>query len=799
MTSFGKHYQVIFENSPQGMFILDFQGRFLLFNEAVRHLFDKSDDELKGTSLFTLCTADDIKEFPKKFQALVLQPNSHLEDECRFLQGNNSKWIRIRLHHVGKGAFSPFIFGILEDITRNKRGEERLLRQKEEAEKATQIKSAFLANMSHEIRTPIHTITGMTELLLETRLDEEQKEYATQVKYAAEVLIGLINDILDFSKIEAGKLPLEIIQCDLISLVEEAVEMVSLLAHKKGLEIIIDIAKDVPSWVLGDPVRIRQILINLINNAVKFTQQGEILIRVRVISVEGEIYRIRFEVIDTGIGIPEDKQSILFAPFTQVDFSTTRKFGGTGLGLSISKSLVEMMNGTIGVTSKLGAGSNFNFMIPLERVLDHEEEVEIIVDEVHAKRPVLVVENNEHVWQVLYYHLTDWFERVDWARTGQAALERLKRSSEKPYGLVLVDQRLPEMDGWQFASEVRNTSLTVSPSLILMSPLGFGTEAKMKLLGWFSGYLDKPITRKKLLECIGSVLYGTETIQESDKIHLEKVEEASWIGKRILVAEDHLVNQQLFKTILEKFGLTVILAENGLAAVEVIEKNPVDLVFMDVQMPIMNGYEASILIRQRGYRVPIVAVTANAVKGEREKCIETGMDDYLTKPFKSKDLIPYLQKHLRSGRAGEEDVSGIDEIEEAELLTTDLEEISASLVQPDTEVFNYPAAVETFLGKADVVMRVVQAFREKVLDQLHEMQVALDNENWDTLTVISHGIKGGAWNLEAKRLGDAAARLEQASKNKERQRAMESLRDIEREFRAFERFLDQQLKLPAKE
>jgi CheY-like chemotaxis protein/HPt (histidine-containing phosphotransfer) domain-containing protein len=639
----------------------------------------------------------------------------------------------------------------------------------------------------------------MTELLLETRLDEEQKEYATQVKYAAEVLIGLINDILDFSKIEAGKLPLEIIQCDLISLVEEAVEMVSLLAHKKGLEIIIDIAKDVPSWVLGDPVRIRQILINLINNAVKFTQQGEILIRVRVISVEGEIYRIRFEVIDTGIGIPEDKQSILFAPFTQVDFSTTRKFGGTGLGLSISKSLVEMMNGTIGVTSKLGAGSNFHFMIPLERVLDHEEEVEIIVDEVHAKRPVLVVENNEHVWQVLYYHLTDWFERVDWARTGQAALERLKRSSEKPYGLVLVDQRLPEMDGWQFASEVRNTSLTVSPSLILMSPLGFGTEAKMKLLGWFSGYLDKPITRKKLLECIGSVLYGTETIQESDKIHLEKVEEASWIGKRILVAEDHLVNQQLFKTILEKFGLTVILAENGLAAVEGIEKNPVDLVFMDVQMPIMNGYEASILIRQRGYRVPIVAVTANAVKGEREKCIETGMDDYLTKPFKSKDLIPYLQKYLRSGRAGEEDVPGMDEIEEAELLTTDLEEISASLVQPDTEVFNYPAAVETFLGKADVVMRVVQAFREKVLDQLHEMQVALDNENWDTLTVISHGIKGGAWNLEAKRLGDAAARLEQASKNKERQRAMESLRDIEREFRAFERFLDQQLKLPAKE
>ncbi|MBP7495969.1 MAG: response regulator, partial [Spirochaetales bacterium] len=393
----------------------------------------------------------------------------------------------------------------------------------------------------------------------------------------------------------------------------------------------------------------------------------------------------------------------------------------------------------------------------------------------------------------------DWFERVDWARTGQAALERLKRFSEKPYGLVLVDQRLPEMDGWQFASEVRNASLVVSPSLILMSPLGFGTEAKMKLLGWFSEYLDKPVRRKKLLECIGSALYGTGTVEDSERIHLEKVEEASWIGKRILVAEDHLVNQQLFKTILEKFGLTVILAENGLAAVEVIEKNPVDLVFMDVQMPIMNGYEASIHIRQRGYRVPIVAVTANAVKGEREKCIEVGMDEYLTKPFKSKDLVPYLRKYLKSNAGGEEEVAEIEQIEEGEPLPAHLKESPASPVQPDTEVFNYPAAVETFLGKPDVVMRVVQAFREKVLDQLREMQVALDNENWDTLTVISHGIKGGAWNLEAKRLGDAAARLEQASKNKDRQRAMESLWDMEREFRAFERFLDQQLRLPAKE
>lgn len=788
--NFGKHYQIIFEHSPLGIVILDFQGRIILSNEAAQRIFQKPLSELKGANIFSLCSEEFREGSPSKLEQLLQQKNSDVEMECRFLlEGKENRWVRMRLHHVGKGDFSPFIFGILEDVTKHKRGEERLLREKEEAEKATQIKSAFLANMSHEIRTPIHTITGMTELLLETKLDEEQKEYANQVKYSAEVLLGLINDILDFSKIEAGKLSLEIIPCELVSLIEEAVDMVSLLAHKKGLEIIIDIAKDVPTWVRGDPVRIRQILINLINNAVKFTQKGEILVRVRVVEKGSEIWKMKFEVIDTGIGIPEDKLPLLFSAFTQVDSSTTRKFGGTGLGLSISKSLVQMMNGTIGVQSTLGVGSNFHFTLPLQRVLDHEEEAELVIEEPESKKPLLIVEDNPHVWEVLYYHLTDWFQQVDWARTGQEALQMLKQRTQDPYDLVLVDQHLPGMDGWQFASEVRNASLSSSPRMILMSPLGFGTEAKMKLLGWFAGYLDKPIKRRELLDCIVSILYGVGMKEEAKEVK-EEDKTFTWVGCRVLVAEDHLVNQQLFKTILEKYGLQVLLAENGLEAVTLLEKEPVDLVFMDVQMPVMNGYEASLKLRDRGYKGPIVAVTANAVKGEKEKCLESGMNDYLTKPFKSVDLVPFLEKYLPKHKGIEkaEDTIQIGEdVEELEPLTKEDEPLSESLTK---EVFDYPEALETFMGKADVVDRVVEAFRKKVAVQIPEMREALMNGLWDSLRVTSHGIKGGSWNLQARRLGNAAAELEQASKEQDMQKAKDALSKVETEFRIFEQAVE---------
>jgi PAS domain S-box-containing protein len=761
------------------MLILDFSGRLLLSNETARGMFGKSADELHSRFFQDFIHGDDLSNFLERFTLLALQMNSRFDLECRYTRENDTRWGRLAFSHVGTGDFSPFIFGIIEDITDQKTGEERLIRDKETAEKATQTKSAFLANMSHEIRTPIHTVTGMTELLLETKLDEEQKEYAKQIRYSAEVLLGLINDILDFSKIEAGKFSLEILDCDIISLTEEAVDMVSLLAHKKDLEVVLELDRNVSQWVKGDPVRIRQIIINLFNNAVKFTPQGEIIIRTRLLEGSGPLQNVQFEVIDTGIGISEDKLTMLFEAFTQVDSSTSRKFGGTGLGLSISKSLVRMMNGTIDVRSVKGKGSIFRFTLPLEVVLDHDEEAESIIEDSMQAMRVLLVDDNASARRVLKRIVGDWFRRVDTAANGPDALAMLLRAAEEgvPYGLAFVDLHMPGMDGWQFASEVNNNPAIKPTKLILMSPMGTGTEAKMKLLGWFNGYVNKPVKRHELLECVVNAVSTDSGIEASKTLAAEPGREPSEAEKRnhhVLVSEDHMVNQQLFQTILEKMGYTVFLASNGMEAVDQVRRERIDLVFMDVQMPEMNGYEASSRIRELGYTVPIVAVTANALKGEKERCLAAGMNDYLTKPFKGKDLVPYLTKWIVTSE-GEEPAP--------------LEELLPEETVSERDIFDFASAQDSFMGKKDVVVRVVKAFQKKIEEQFGSMAAALKSGDWKSLSIESHGIKGGSWNLQAKQLGDAAALLEMAAKEQDSKAAEAHLEDVKREYEVFRDYI----------
>ncbi len=781
--TFGKHFQIIFEHSPLGMMILDSTGRIILSNRTVNAMFERSKEELHGRTLQDLLHEEEIGEFEYRFFRLAEHPNGSFESEFRFLKGSEVRWCKLTMNNVATGNFSPFIYGIAEDITVRKSGVERLLKEKEVAERATQTKSAFLANMSHEIRTPIHTITGMTELLQETKLDAEQKEYSDQIRFSAEVLLGLINDILDFSKIEAGKLSLEILDCDFISLVEEAVDMVSLLAHKKNLEVLIDMGRGVPRWVKGDPVRIRQIIINLFNNAVKFTSQGEILVRTGLVGEDRGVPEVKVEVIDTGIGIPEEKLAMLFHAFTQVDSSTTRKFGGTGLGLSISKSLVKMMDGTIDVRSAKGQGSTFWFTLPLKPVPEREEDAEPVFEENFLGSRVLIVDDNRSSRGILSALTSDWFRRVETAENGRDALEKLARAAEEgdPFGLALVDLLMPGMDGWQLASEIHNDARINSCRLILMSPTGSGTEAKMKLLGWFDGYVNKPVKRRDLLECLASVAAPSSAAEDLREEEPEEVEELAdeSCNKRysILVAEDHLVNQQLFQTILEKMGYTVFLAANGLEAVERAEKEKIDLVFMDMQMPEMNGYEASQRLRELGYEMPIVAVTANALKGEREICIEAGMNDYLTKPFKSRDLLPYLERWLPASEKTRERRS-----EPAEPAVE-------SEAEPERTVFDLTEALDSFMGKKDVVTRVVKTFMEKLDAQTESMKAALIAGDWESLRIESHGIKGGSWNLSAKRLGDAAAELEQAAKDRNARTAAEHLMTVEREIKVFKDYV----------
>ncbi|MCL1818792.1 MAG: ATP-binding protein, partial [Spirochaetaceae bacterium] len=405
-----KQFQLIFEDFPVGIFILDISGRIIRANERLRKLLGRETSELANAAFAELLHPEDKFAFISRLKEFHGKNNTRYEIICRYMRSDKARLASITMGYMGA---EELVLGTLEDVTRQKNEEAQLRRDKETAEKATQTKSAFLANMSHEIRTPMHTIIGMTDLLADTSLDLEQKEYAGQIRYAADVLLGLINDILDLSKIESGKLSLEIIDCDFTSLVSEVVDLVSLLAHKKNIEVILDMSSKLPRWVRTDPTRIRQVIINLFNNAVKFTSRGEIIIRLSPVYESDVLHSVRVEVIDSGIGIPPEKLDMLFQAFTQVDSSTTRKYGGTGLGLSISKSIIQLMNGIINVKSVPGKGSNFWFIIPLELAPDHEEDVETVIEDSLADKRILIVDDSKIAREVASSALSNYFSMVE--------------------------------------------------------------------------------------------------------------------------------------------------------------------------------------------------------------------------------------------------------------------------------------------------------------------------------------------------------------------------------------------------
>jgi signal transduction histidine kinase/CheY-like chemotaxis protein len=532
----------------------------------------------------------------------------------------------------------------------------KLRKATREANAANQAKSEFLANMSHEIRTPMNGVIGMAHLLMGTEQTAEQREFTETIQKSADSLLEVINDILDYSKIESGKIELEAINFDLRVAVESVGDLLAVRAHEKGLEYVATIDAEVPSLLCGDPGRLRQIIINLVGNAIKFTESGEIVLHAALVDESATHGTIRFSITDTGIGIPSDRMDHIFNSFSQADSSTTRKYGGTGLGLNISKRLAELMGGELGVESREGAGSTFWFTAVLEKQSEDSEASLVIPTDIRGKR-ILIVDDNRTNRNVLKEQLKVWGCRYDEASGGRQALAMMRRTveAEAPFDIAILDMQMPQMDGKTLGRRIKADPSISDATLVLMTSLGNrGDVQEFERIG-FEAYLTKPVKQSLLYDCLAMLSgqpSGSSPAKKKHMITAHSLSENRKRNGRILVVEDNIINQKVALNFLKRLGYQADVAGDGKAAIQALETFPYAVVLMDCQMPEMDGYEATAQIRKSrtGRYDPnttIIAMTANAMKGDKEKCLDAGMNDYLSKPLMAEALEAMLKKWLR--------------------------------------------------------------------------------------------------------------------------------------------------------